>query len=323
MSSQSDLSDHDDRLQSCIVIPDDAAKGADNATISVDLHEPHDSVPSTSVVPPTQETLPTEILEALGDPVGKEEILGPAVKEEIAKRWGRILVEGMTKETKESLVKKTLIPENFCLAKAPNLNLEISAVLSETVRNRDKLMEKSQNQLGLGIAGLANLASSLIDEELGKVDILKKLSEVSQIFLDLHFENTKTRRKLVTSSLDKKFNTAVADVKRDAYLFGTNLGDKIKATKTAEKSGLQIKRRDVTVPSTSRQQGNWKGPPRMQPTRNYKQGGPKTRYQSQQGYPYQHSYQQGYQSQQGRRPPPAAHRAPHASKADPRNRKPH
>lgn len=301
------------------MVPDDA-RGTDNAATSADLQETQDSVPSTSAVaPPSQEALPAEILEALGDPVGKEEVLGPAVKEEIAKRWGRILVEGMTKETKESLMKKTLIPENFCLSKAPKLNLEISAVLAETVRNRDKLMEKSQNQLGLGIAGLANLASSLIDEDLGKVEILKKLSEVGQIFLDLHFENTKTRRKLVTSSLDKKFNTAVAEVKRDSYLFGTNLGDKIKATKTAEKSGLQIKRRDVSLPSTSRQQGNWKGPPRMQPSRTFRQGGPKTRYQPQQGY----SYQQGYQSQQGRRPPPAAHRAPTASKTDPRNRKPH
>lgn len=54
--------------------------------------------------------------------------MGPASKEEIAKRWGRILVEGMTKETKEPIIKKTL-PENFCLAKAPKLYLEISTVL--------------------------------------------------------------------------------------------------------------------------------------------------------------------------------------------------
>lgn len=63
----------------------------------------------------------------------------------------------------------------------------------------------------------------------------------------------------MTSSLDKKFNAAVADVKRDIYLFGTNLGNKIKATKTSEKSGLQIKRCDVGLPSTSTQQKNSKG----------------------------------------------------------------
>lgn len=55
--------------------------------------------------------------------------MGPASKEDIAKRWGRILVEGMTKETKEPIIKKTFILENFCLAKAPKLYLEISTVL--------------------------------------------------------------------------------------------------------------------------------------------------------------------------------------------------
>lgn len=301
------------------MVPAEDPNNIDNATTSAGICTTQDSVPSTSAAPPTQETLPADILEALGDTVGKDEVLGPAVKEEIAKRWGKILVDGMIKEAKESLVKKTLVPENFCLAKAPKLNLEISAVLNETVRNRDKLMEKSQNQLGLGVAGLANLASSLINEELGKVEILKKLSEVTQIFLDLHYENTKTRRKLVMSSLDKKFNTAVADVKRDSYLFGTNLGEKIKATKTAEKSGLQIKRRDTNLPSTSRQQGNWKGPSRNQPPRTFRQGGPKSKYPPQQGY----SYQQGYPYQQGRRPPPAANRVPPSSKMDTRTRKPH
>lgn len=73
-------------------------------------------------------------------------------------------------------------------------------------------MEKSQNQLGLGILGFTTL---LIVEELGKVEILRKLSEVlRQIFLDLHYEILKLEE-LVTSFLGKKFNTAAANVKRD------------------------------------------------------------------------------------------------------------
>lgn len=238
------------------------------------------AIPGSNVEAPG---LPADILEALGDPKGKEEIYGPKIPEEIAERWGRVLVDGLTKEHKQQLAEKHLVPDNFRLAKAPLLNPEIVPVLNDGARNRDKLMEKSQNQLGLGISELTNLASCVIREDLNKVELLKKISDISQIFLDLHYEDTKRRRKLITASLDKKFLHMISDIKRDTYLFGTNLGDKIKASKTAERSGLQIKRSDP-APSTSKryqQQGNWRGPPRVQAQRTHKQGGPRTRYGSQ------------------------------------------
>lgn len=255
-----------------------------------------DPVPSINdpLEPATSEelpALPADILEALGDPKGKEEVFGPKIPEEIAKRWGRVLLDGLTKEQKQEILEKVLVPDNFRLAKAPLLNPEIMPVLSEPARNRDKLLEKSQNQLGLGISGLTNLASTMIEGKTDKIQMLKKLSEVSQIFLDLHYEDTKRRRKLITSSLDKKFLHMITDVKRDKLLFGDNLGDKIKASKTAERSGLQIKRIDATA-STSRkyqQQGNWRGPPRGQAHRTFRQGGQRNRYPS----------------QYNRRPPPA------------------
>lgn len=239
-----------------------------------------DPVPSTSAELPA---LPAEILEAIGDPKGKEEVFGPKIPDEIAKRWGRVLIDGVTKEQKQEMLEKVLVPDNFRLAKAPLLNPEIIPVLSEPAKNRDKLLEKSQNQLGLGISGLTNLASKIIEGQMDKIQILKNLSDVSQIFLDLHYEDTKRRRKLITSSLDKKFLHMITDVKRNTLLFGDNLGDKIKASKTAERSGLQIKRIDAPAPTFRRypQQGNWRGPPRGQAHRTFRQGGQKNRYPSQ------------------------------------------
>lgn len=242
--------------------------------------------PVASVPGPSIETvaLTSDILEALGDPKAKEEVFGPKIPEEISKRWGRILLDGLSKEVKQNMSEKFLVPDNFRLAKAPILNPEIVPVLSESARHRDKLLEKSQNQLGLGISELTNLASAVIQGDLNKIDILKKVSEISQIFLDLHYEDTKRRRKLITSSLDKKFLNMITDVKRDKYLFGNDLGEKIKASKTAERSGLQIKRNDG-IASTSRKypaQGNWRGPPRTHAPRPHRQGGPKSRYPPQQ-----------------------------------------
>lgn len=228
-------------------------------------------------------TLSSEILEALGDPKSKDESFGPKIPDEISKRWGRVLVEGLTKEQKLDMIENTQIPDNFRLVKAPILNPEISHILSDPIKNRDKVLEKSQNHLGMGIAGLSTMISAMIDSKTHNIELIKKLSETSQIFLDLHNENTKTRRKLVMSSLDKKFSAVVADVKRDEFLFGADLGEKIKATKSAEKSGLQIKRSEATITRTPKfpvpSQGNWRGPPRgHQAPRGPRQGGPKNRY---------------------------------------------
>lgn len=111
------------------------------------------------------------------------------------------------------------------------LNPEIAPVLSESVKNRDKLLQKSQNLLGLGISGLTNITSSLIDGDIEKIELIRRLSDVSQLFLDLHCDNTKTRRKLVVSSLDKKFTGMISEKKlkrqkrpRD---LACRLGDKI------------------------------------------------------------------------------------------------
>lgn len=254
--------------------------------------------------------LPDEILEALGDPKGKDEVFGPKIPDELSKRWGRVLVDGLTKEQRQEMMEKTLIPENFRLAKAPLLNPEIAPVLGEAVKSRDKLLEKAQNHLGLGIAGLTNLASALIEKDLNKIETLKKISEVSQIFLDLHHENTNTRRKLVITSLDKKFTDIIKEAKRDTFLFGSELGEKIKASKTAERSGLHIKRNATGASSTTRKfssQGNWKGPPRTQGQRAYRPSGPKNHR---------------YNGQMRRAPPPATDRTTSAAKTGAKTRKP-
>lgn len=288
-----------------MVLPPEASQN-EQPTAEEPLPGPSSDIPEQ--VPAAE--LSVEILEALGDPRSKDEVLGPAINGEISKRWGRVIVEGMTKDAKEAITQKALIPENFRLAKAPKLNLEIAAVLSDTVKNRDKILEKSQNHLGLGIASLTSLASELIDKDLDKVCILKKLSDVSQIFLDLHFENTKTRRKLVTNSLDKKFNGIVSDVKRDEFLFGADLGEKIKATKTAERSGFQIKRVDSYPRTQTATQGNWRGPPKnYTSTRASRQGGHKNRYQP-------------YQTQTARRQLPTTNRTAPAPKPIPGPRRP-
>lgn len=237
--------------------------------------------------PMTTPPIPADFLDVLGDSKIREVPLGPKIPEEVSKRWGGILMDGLNRDHKKELLSTTLIPENFQLLKAPLLNQEIASVMIDSSKNRDKRLERAQNHLGVGIAGLTSLISSLMEgKEVDKLEMVKKLSEVGQILLDLHHENTVNRRMLITPSLDKKFLQMTQDVKRDTYLFGANLGEKIKAVKAAEKSGLQIKNMNNIGPQASgskkfpNQQGNWKGPPRQQGQRVVRQGGSKQRIPS-------------------------------------------
>lgn len=211
--------------------------------------------------------IPNEILELLGEAKKLDPELGTKIPEEVAERWGKILLDGLAKDQKETLKGKMLVPENFTLARAPKLNPEVASVLSDSAKNRDKHLEAAQNQLGTGIAGLVNLTKDLIQaQSVDKMDILKRISEVSQILLDLHHEETNNRRKLIVPLLDKNFWNIIKGVKRDDLLFGTKLGENIKTSKDIEKSSQQIKK--PVLPNTTGnrrtgfQQGNARGPPR-------------------------------------------------------------
>lgn len=232
---------------------------------------PSNIVPQQTAAPesnqPSTSAVPDEILNMLGEAKKIDEALGEKIPNEISERWGKILVDGLGKDHKEAILGKMLVPENFLLARAPKLNPEVCAVLSDTIKNRDKRLEKVQNQLGSGIAGLVNLTKDLITSDLDKMDIIKRISEVSQILLDLHYEETVNRRKLIVPLLDKKFWNTIQGVKREVFLFGDKLGENIKNSKDIEKSGQQIKK-PSTQPNFQRKappvSGNARLPPRQQ-----------------------------------------------------------
>ncbi|XP_026317158.1 uncharacterized protein LOC113229885 [Hyposmocoma kahamanoa] len=269
--------------QSCDKDPS-ASKGNDDAP-SV-THTSNNTLENASC-------LSSDILAILGDSKAKEEKFGPKIRDEVSKRWGSILMDGLGKEQRQNLLESALIPENFQLLKAPKLNPEISAVLNESSRNRDKRLEKAQHHLGIGIAAVTNLMTTLIDGNAEKTEIIKRLSETGQLLLDLHYQNTINRRKLIMFCLDKKFINMVQNVKRDSYLFGDNLGEKIKATKIAERSGLQVKRKEPQ-PSTSYRTNKYTA----------RQGNARSLSRQQSGRNRANGYRPPTSATTGRRPPP-------------------
>lgn len=81
----------------------------------------------------------------LGEAKNFEKKLGENILKEISERWGKIL-DGLVKEQKEALGEKLLIPENFLLIRAPKLNPEVSAVLTEPAKKRAAPQQKFQQK---------------------------------------------------------------------------------------------------------------------------------------------------------------------------------
>jgi hypothetical protein len=229
-----------------------------------------------------------ELLTALGDATDDVPKYGEKIHPDLAQRWLPLLRKGIEKESKDKLLKEYTIPENCKLLRAPSLNAEISAAVTDIARGRDKKIESSQQQLGIGISALNRAMTLLLttEDKQSKVQAIKILSDGCRILSDLHYTESQARIKLVTPGLDKVFLNVIQDVERDETLFGNKLSEKIKASKSIEKQSQQIKKTVVTAtvagPGTSqsttpgypRYQGNWTRPARFQPASRRGRGGP-------------------------------------------------
>lgn len=227
--------------------------------------------------------LDPDILSALGETTDEGPIWGQEIHNNLAQLWLPLLKKGMVKEMRNQILKQYLIPGNCTLLQAPKLNIEISAAVPEMVKLRDNKVESSQQQLGAGITAISKAMTSLITSD-NKLEAIKTLSDGCRILCDLHHIETQARIKMVTPGLAKPFLNVIQDSERDETLFGSTLPDKIKASKTIEKQGLQIKK-TVPLPAKSNTniqsqnmsarhqfQGNWAGPSRY-PTNRGGRGG--------------------------------------------------
>lgn len=261
--------------------------------------------------------LDPDILSALGEVAEDAPKFGEKIHDNLSRIWLPILRKGIEKEAKEKLMKQYQIPENCTLLKAPKLNPEVAATLSDTTRNKDKRVESAQQQLGLGITALNKGLSLLLENGTERVKAIKFLSDSSRLLCDLHHVETEVRKKFVTPGLDKAFLNLIQDADRDETLFGQKLSEKIKASKVIEKQGFQIKKpAPVKTPASSaqpttsklRSQVNWSGPSRYASNRgggrgSYRKTGPAGRKGFQASMTKQPSSSQPQQNQTKARAP--------------------
>lgn len=196
-----------------------------------------------------------------------------------------IIVEGLPKQNKDKLLETLLVPRNCLLLDAPKLNIELQGVVNNPSKTRDKLLEERQQEMGLAIAGLCQVINEMSKKDYDKLNIIKKLSDVSRVLSNLHFQYTEIRRKLINPYLDKNLAESLKENKREAYLY-SNLDDSVKSFATMRRASNVLKPKLTTQLKPK----NYQTPPRRtnpnqaHPTRGSLRGGTHHRYQPRQPY---------------------------------------
>lgn len=194
--------------------------------------------------------LPEETLKILGhnpDEQNKQELL---VHAEIANRWKHLVSHGLNADEFTGLCSNYSIPKNCDFLLPPSLNPEISAILTTAANNRDNWYVDTQRHLGHGLSALGQGIHALLGEQVSvpsnsNKELLTAMSDAAKIFAHVFHHATMTRRRLILPALSNNARDLADKSLPSEFLFGSDLGEKVKAAKN-----LQISSKDLkNVPS--------------------------------------------------------------------------
>lgn len=217
------------------------------------------------------EDLDEETLNILGVIPELEEPKMIKLNKNLAARWKFWVQNGIKQEEREKLIAQ--YPYK-CLGalKPPELNPEITPGLSDPAKKRDKHLKESQATLSAGLSAFGQGLTTLLKSEIvfpEKTEVLQQFSDAGKLMTGLFHMSSMSRRAVILPGVDKEYKAVLEDTKVDSFLFGENLGKKLKAAKLCVKSSQEVLKskstpKTVTVRKPLNQQGNFRGQPRYQ-----------------------------------------------------------
>ncbi|XP_072932494.1 uncharacterized protein [Epargyreus clarus] len=187
--------------------------------------------------PMPEDPIDVDILNALGN---KEKIpKAPIAHTEIANQWKPILAKGLPKDVKLELMSKHIPFENIPTI-TPKLNPEIIAAVTDPVKRRDAIIAERQTQVGAALAAIGKSLQLLLQKG-DNIEIFKNINDAAKIMCDTIYTDTKSRRSLITSVINKDMTEALTG-DADSLLFGSDLPKRIRATKSIQRSVKYLKK---------------------------------------------------------------------------------
>lgn len=184
-----------------------------------------------------------DILTILREDSSKEKSFSDNLHKDIASRWQHILLNGLQKENRSELLKAYLPPENCPQMRAPKLNLEIKAALSELNNKKDVYCQNKQNQLASCLSALGKALNMILvnNQDDKSQEIIKSLSDAGRLLCDYHFKESQSRRYAVINVINKETKDTIKNTKLDDFLFGSDLAEHLKSSKAITKSGQELR----------------------------------------------------------------------------------
>ncbi|KAL4709214.1 hypothetical protein ACJJTC_010514 [Scirpophaga incertulas] len=144
----------------------------------------------------------------------------------------------------------------------PKLNPEIVAAVSEPVKKRDLIIAERQKQVGAALAALG-MSLQLFLQNGERIEILKNINDAAKILCNTFYSDTMSRRSLISAVINKDMKESLTG-DTDSFLFGSDLSEKIKLTKAAQKSvkDLRINASNKPTITPKTKSLNWRAPPR-------------------------------------------------------------
>ncbi len=204
------------------------------------------------------------MLQAIGKRLELDRKLGPPIHADIVARWDDIIKEGLSKEDRKNLFEKYPIPKNCTQYEPPGLNKEVKASLPDSILNRDKRIADKQERVSICLAALGSTLSDLsINETFERIDLIRVLSDVARVLVDLQRDETITRRLILITNLNPALKESLTATKPDKWLFGNNLTEALKVAKSLEKSSKDLKPIPKSKTTSLNTPKNLKGLPRQ------------------------------------------------------------
>lgn len=166
----------------------------------------------------------------------------------VCQRWTNILGNGLEGTHLLEVCKKYPNPTNCPTLAAPEINPEVTPVLTGQSLNRDKYQTTAQNTLASGISALGAAINVVLKDKTDiKSTLLPLLSDCGRILTCLHHSMSLTRRAFIVPTLNKLAKDVADSGKIDKFLFGEEFGERYKAAKALEQNGKSLKSNKTQV----------------------------------------------------------------------------
>nr|CAI5858397.1 unnamed protein product [Callosobruchus analis] len=170
---------------------------------------------------------------------------------------------------------------NCKLVAAPLLNEEVKVTVSESVLKRDERLATVQSQVGACLSALGKALNLLLQDEEKEdskhLQLIELLNNTARMLADVHYQESESRKNILSVNLKRDLLAILTDSNADGWLFGENLGERVKAARAIERSGQELKKANKPVkqkPSQyQRRNLNMRGPSRAQSSSSHL-GGP-------------------------------------------------